>query len=45
MQEAVRGVRKPLGGVENVLDLLQDAAVCWTIPGGGSRGGVQPFRR
>jgi hypothetical protein len=28
MQDAVRGVGKPLGGVEKVLELFQDAADC-----------------
>jgi len=44
LQDAVGGVGEPLGGVENVLEFLQDVTDCWTVPGGGSRGGVQPCR-
>jgi hypothetical protein len=45
MQGVVGGVVKPLGGVENLLKLLQDAADCWSITGDGGRGGLQPFRQ
>jgi hypothetical protein len=44
LQDSVGGVGEPLGGVENVLEFLQDVTDCWTVPGGGSRGGVQPCR-
>jgi hypothetical protein len=45
MQGVVGGVVKPLGGVENLLKLLQDAADCWSITGDGGRDGLQPFRQ
>ena len=45
MQDAVGGVGEPLGGVEHIPKLLEEALDCWTVPGGGGRGGVQPCRR
>jgi len=44
MQDAVGGVGEPLGGVQNISKLLEEALDCWTVPGGEGRGGV-PLRR